>query len=111
MSDVLDLGEVDIPLWRSYMGSQQAVPFREVEANQGPRAAYMLHDINYVRSWIRRRRYGEADKPSSIYRVLVKWPNGDEAIWEFDSSVGWPKEDGKERDWHGQWLENFGGVA
>ncbi|AHL18559.1 hypothetical protein ISF9_089 [Microbacterium phage vB_MoxS-ISF9] len=111
MSDVLDLGEVEIPGWRSLMSSQQAVPFREVESRHGIRAAYIIHDINHVRSWIRRRRYGEADGPACVYRVLVKWPGGEEAVWEFDHTVGWPRENGQERDWHAEWMKNFGGVA
>lgn len=111
MTDVLDLGEVEIPQWKGYMSSQQAVPFREVEASQGPRVAYMLHDITHVRSWVRARRYGEADDPSKLYRVTVKWPSGETATWDFDHTVGWPIEDGVVRDWRAEWKQNYGGAA
>lgn len=111
MSGVLDLGEVHIPAWRSEMGSQQAVPFREVEARLGIRAAYSMHDISHVRSAVRRRRYGESDDDTTIYRVNVVWPDESEAVWEFDRTVGWPRENGEARDWHAEWLQNFGGVA
>lgn len=111
MSDVLDLGEVEIPHWRGQLSSQQAVPFREIEARRGLRSAYLLHDINYVRTQIRRRRYGEAYGPSTHYKVTVTWPNKDTAVWMFDGAVGWPEEVGNSHDWHAEWMQNYGGVA
>lgn len=111
MADVLDLGEVEIPDWSQVMNARSYIPFREVAHRRGDRAAFLLHDIAYVRSCVRRRRYGEAYEPSHLYRVQVSWPNGETATWEFDHTVGWPTEDGKARDWRGEWMQNFGGVA
>lgn len=109
--DVLDLGEVDIPLWTSLMNGRNYIPFREVENAHGPRSAFMLHDINFVRTCIRKRRYGESSDPTKTYRIQVNWPNGETAEWEFDHTVAWPREDGEARDWRGEWMRNFGGAA
>lgn len=110
MSNVLDFGEVILPNWKLELSSQQAVPFREVEAEHGIRAAFMLHDINYIRTWVRKHRYGESGDYGQ-YRVEVVWPNGETAIWEFDQHVGWPVEDGKTRDWREEWVKFYGDVA
>lgn len=111
MADALELGEVDLPDWRSELGVQQLIPFREVERTHGRRAAFSLLDINFARTWIRKRRYGEADPDDTLYRVTAKWPTGESAEWEFGGEVGWPTEDGKARDWKREWEQNFGGVA
>lgn len=107
---MLDFGEVILPDWKLELSSQQAVPFREVAAQHGVRAAYLLLDINYIRTWVRKRRYGESGDPG-MYRVVPTWPNGDTAEWIFDHTVGWPTEGGEVRDWQADWEQNFGGVA
>lgn len=83
MTDVLDFGEVVIP----YLSGR-----------------WPLYEVNYVRTWIRKHRYGEVDKPSD-YRVLVTRMNGAVEEWTFTPSVGWPLVDGVEVDWDSQWLE------
>jgi len=110
VSNVLDFGEVVLPNWKLELSSQQAVPFREVESEHGTRAAFLIHDINFARTWIRKHRYGETGEYST-YRIEAVWPNGETADWTFDQSVGWPLEDGKPRDWKSEWEKHYGGVA
>ncbi|QDH48100.1 hypothetical protein SEA_DEJAVU_93 [Microbacterium Phage DejaVu] len=110
MDDVLDLGEVAIPDWADDMKPREYIPFRELMNSHGPRKAFMMHDIKFVRASIRKRRYGETE-PVSGYRVSLVWPNGETAAWEFDLTVGWPIEDGKRRNWRKEWVELFEGVA
>ncbi|QYC54216.1 hypothetical protein SEA_WELCOME_99 [Microbacterium phage Welcome] len=107
---VLDLGEVSLPSWRDEMGAQQAIAFREVESRHGGRAAYALQDINYVRTWIRKRLYGEHER-ADAYKVRPTWVNGESDSWEFGQEIGWPTVNGEVRDWHAEWMNNFGGVA
>lgn len=108
---ILDLGEVEIPNWSEEMGARNYIPFREVEHSKGLRAAFIRHDVNFVRSYIRKMRYGEAFEPSKTYRIHVIWVDGETAIWEFDHTIGWPVEDGEPKAWHQEWLDNFEGVA
>lgn len=107
---VLDLGEVSLPSWRDELGAQQAVAFREVESQHGQRAAFALQDVNYVRTWIRKRLYGEHER-AEAYVVQPSWVDGYSERWEFDRNIGWPTVGGEVRDWHQQWMQNFGGVA
>lgn len=109
---VLELGEVEIPDWSSEMSMRNYIAFRESEKNYGPRIAFMLHDIAFVRTWVRKQRYGEGDGPTVTYRAQVKWAKtGEAAVWEFDHTVGWPVEDGKRRDWRAEWKKYHGGAA
>lgn len=110
MEEVLDLGEVDVPDWSEGMKPRDYIPFRELMNTRGPRAAFMMHDIKHVRACIRKRRYGEADHPEG-YRATLVWPNGETAVWEFDTTVGWPVENGVARNWRKEWTEMFEGVA
>lgn len=108
MSDRLDFGEVVLPAWKLELSSQQSIPFREVESEHGTRAAYMQQDVAFVRTWVRKHRYGESGDYGS-YSVDVVWPDGETATWLFDRHVGWPVEVGNEdRDWHGEWMRNYG---
>lgn len=110
--NVLDLGEVAIPDWKERMSSPRSyIPFREAESVGGPRAAFMLHDVAFVRSAIRRRRYGEADGEYDWYRAEVIWPNGETAFWTFDRTIGWPTEDGFRHGWRDRWLKTFEGAS
>lgn len=110
MDDVLDLGEVVIPNWAESMKPRDYIPFRELMNAHGPRVAFMMHDIKFVRSSIRKRRYGEIE-PVKGYKVSPLWPNGETATWEFDLTIGWPTEDGRIRNWRKDWVELFEGVA
>lgn len=83
MNDVLDFGELVIP----YLSGH-----------------WPLYEVNYVRTWVRRHRYGEADKPDG-YRVLVTRMNGAVEEWTFSPSVGWPLVDGTEVDWGSEWMK------
>lgn len=107
---LLDLGEVALPSWRDELLSSQAIPFREVEAQHGVRAAFALQDINYVRTWIRKRLYGEHER-AEAYAVTPTWVDGYSESWEFDKDIGWPTVNGEVRDWHREWMQNYGGVA
>lgn len=110
MSEVLDIGEVNLPDWTESMKPREYIPFRELMNLHGPRVAFMMHDIKFVRSSIRKRRHGETESVGG-YRVDLTWPNGETAIWQFDPTMGWPLEDGKPREWRKEWIEYFEGVA
>lgn len=107
---MLDLGEVSLPQWRDELGAAQAIAFREVESAHGARSAYALQDITFVRTWIRKRLYGEHER-AGVYVVQPTWVDGHSERWEFDESIGWPTVNGEVRDWHSEWMSNFGGVA
>lgn len=110
--NVLDLGEVILPEWKDLMSSPRSyIPFREAENTKGYRSAFMLHDVAFVRSAVRRRRYGEAEGTYDWYRADVVWPNGETAVWTFDGTIGWPVEDGKAVDWKARWIHTFGGAS
>lgn len=110
MSDVLDLGEVEVPDWSEDMAPRAFVPFRELKNRFGIRAAFMMHDIKYIRAKVRDRIVGDSE-PSKRYSVTPVWPDGETAVWEFDRTVGWPIEDGVKRDWRKEWKALFEGVA
>ncbi|AWY05072.1 hypothetical protein SEA_PLATTE_93 [Microbacterium phage Platte] len=111
--NVLDLGEVVLPDWKDSMSSPRLyVPFREAESKGGARAAFLLHDIAFIRAAVRRRRYGESDEEKhDWYRAEVVWPNGETALWTFDGTVGWPLENGEPVAWRQRWRETFGGAS
>lgn len=110
--NVLDLGEVVLPDWKEQMASPRLyVPFREAESKGGPALAFMLHDVAFVRAVVRRRRYGEDEGKYDWYRAEVVWPNGETAMWMFDGTVGWPKEDGEQIPWRERWVKAFGGAS
>lgn len=85
-SEVLDFGELTIPR-----------PGVTVTGTS-------LYETTFVRTWIRKHRYGEADKPTG-YRVEVTRLSGVVEEWTFDSSISWPLVDGAVYDWDAEWLE------
>lgn len=110
--NVLDLGEVLLPDWKESMSSPRLyIPFREAENNGGLRAAFVLHDVAFVRAAVRRRRYGEGEGEFDWYRADVVWPNGETSAWTFDGTVGWPVENGEPVAWRGRWIKTFGGAS
>lgn len=108
---VLEMGEVEIPDWSAEMSVKNYIAFRESEHAHGPRIAFMLHDITFVRSWLRKRRYGEGFDPEKFYAVTVKWKStGETARWVFDHTVGWPVEDSVPKDWRAEWKKYHSGA-
>lgn len=105
MEKILDFGDVVLPNWTENMEMARKKSIVPTLSEHGYRAAFMLDDITYVRTWVRNYRRGEhIEGRADGYRVNVIWPNGDEAEWQFDTHVGWPLEGGVKRDWHSEWL-------
>lgn len=107
----LGIGKVEVPDWSGIVQGRSSIPFRKIAAEKGHRAAFMMFDINYVRTEVRKRIKGDAVKEAELFDVEVEWEAGGSAVWTFDRSVGWPIENGEVRDWKTEWIENFRGTA
>lgn len=65
----------------------------------------VLYEVNYVRTWVRKQRYGEDTKNRpEFYDVQVTRLDGEVQAWRFASNIGWPIIDGEVLDWNAVWM-------
>lgn len=110
MSEVLDLGEVDLPDWRPNLTHGQADSFARVESEYGLRAARSIYDLSFVRKAVINRSVGRMEEVD-FYSVLVRWPDGEEQVWRFERRIALPIIDGVARDFNKEMIDRLGGEA